>query len=64
MILAVGYYQDVHLHDNDASDFSNVPRNLIASRLGLECTAFLYLKKLDILTQSTIKKVLTLPGQS
>ena len=41
MMLAVGYYQDVHSHDDDACDFSNVPRNLIASRPGLECTAVL-----------------------
>ena len=40
MILAVvGYFQDVHSLDNDASDFSNVPRNLITFRLDLECTA-------------------------
>jgi hypothetical protein len=39
MILAVGYFQDVHSHDSDASDFSNVPRNLITSRLDPECTA-------------------------
>jgi hypothetical protein len=38
MMLAVEYCPDVHSHDDDASDFSNGPRNLITSRLDLECT--------------------------
>lgn len=35
------YFQDVRSHDNDASDFSNVPHSSITSRLDQECTAVL-----------------------
>ena len=34
-----GDFQDVRSHDNDASDFPNVPRSSITSRLDPECTA-------------------------
>ena len=47
MILVVGHFQDVHLHDIDASDFSNVPRSSITSRLVLVCIA-IFLKNLKI----------------
>lgn len=36
-----GYFQDVRSHDNDASDFSNVLRSSITSRLDPECTTVL-----------------------
>ena len=47
MILAEeGDFQDVRSHDNDASDFSNVLRSSITSRLDPECTAVLEKKKI------------------
>lgn len=54
MTMTVGYCQDVHSHVDDAVDFSNVLRNLKASRLGLECTAvrFCFIN-LRISTRST-----------
>ena len=46
MILAEeGDFQDVRSHDNDASDFSNVLRSSITSRLDPECTTVLKKKK-------------------
>ena len=41
-VVVVGYYQDVHSHDSDASDFSNVPHNSIASHLDLEYTTIIF----------------------
>jgi hypothetical protein len=60
----VGYYQDVHSLDDDASDFSNVLRNLIASRLDLEYTTVYKKKKINFPTRLNNFFFLTLPGQS
>ena len=57
MMMAVGYYQDVHSPVDDVTDFSNVPHNLITSRLDLEYKAFVFFCQFNKIV--TNKKILS-----